>query len=190
MSRGGVCHPKTETEAHQSTTVLSILPAARGIHNLQGAGIIPEHTLSRKHKCLRGSKRNSLLAASGKVTAQQGSWHRKNEYGACRAACSWYNASVLASSLSPKVPKGGRGSHSQALCNLQSCKEVHAGGSLSPHSTPPCRHASTPLSLHKARETSHKIISHLCCASVHFLPVKPFQNSKDLTRDRRTSFQV
>lgn len=163
--------------------------AARGIHKLQGAGIMPEHTLFRKQKCPRGSKRNSLLAASGKVTAQQGNWHRKNECGACRTACPSCSASVLASSLSPKVPRGGRGKHCQALCNLQPWKELHAGAP-SPHSTPACRHASTPFSLHKARETSHKIISHLYCASVHFLPVKPFQNRKDLTRDRRTSFQI
>lgn len=138
----------------------------------------------------RGGKRSSLLAASRKVTAQQGSWHRENKCGACRAACSSFNASLLASSLSPRVPRGGRGRHCQALCNPQPCKRGACWGSLSPHSTPACRHASTPFSLHKAGETSHKIISHLYCASVHFLPVKPFQNLKDLTRDRRTSFQV
>lgn len=141
MSRGGVCHPKPETEVPQSTRVLRVLPAARSMHKLQGAGIMPEHTLSRKQKCPRGSKRNSLLTASGKVTAQQGSWHRRNKCGASRASCPSCKASVLASSPSPKVPRAGRGRHYQGLCNLQPCEEVHAGAP-SPHSTPMPPHPS------------------------------------------------
>lgn len=46
--QGEVCHTKTGTVVHRSTIVLSVLPAARGIHNVQGAEM-PERTWFRKH---------------------------------------------------------------------------------------------------------------------------------------------
>lgn len=53
--------------------------------------------------------------------------------------------------ISAKLQNGQTGSHLQALCNIQSYKELHAGGLLYPHSTLPCSHASASLSLHNSR---------------------------------------
>lgn len=135
---------------HQSAIVLSVLPGARGILNLQGAEM-PERTWFRKHTMSTWELEEQLACWLWKDDCSAGNlgqkeWDLEPEGQPLSGEVSQHWCLYIAST----VQNGGTGSHLQALCNIQSCKEVHAGGFLYPHSAPLCRHASASFSLHNS----------------------------------------
>lgn len=129
---------------NQRTTAFCVLPIARGIPMLQGAER-PGRTWFRKRTMpsweleeqpLTGVKRWLL---SGELGRKEGDLEPEGR--PLSGAMSLYRYLYISTRDRKTL---------QALCNIQSSKEVHAGGFLYPGSAPPRRHASAALSLPNA----------------------------------------